>query len=130
MKKIDETVRKETVYIALVTLILSMLMQSVFLIIHRWDYTVLLGNLLGFAAGVLNFFLMGLTVQKAVLLDEEAAKNKVQISQMLRMVMLIAFAVIAGVVKCFNLAAFVITLLFPRIAVFFRPYINKKNDDK
>ena len=129
MKKIDETVRKETVYIALVTLILSMLMQSVFLIIHRWNYTVLLGNLLGFAAGVLNFFLMGLTVQKAVLLDEEAAKNKVQISQMLRMVMLIAFAVIAGVVKCFNLAAFVITLLFPRIAVFFRPYINKKNDD-
>lgn len=130
MKKIDETVRKETVYIALVTLILSMVMQSVFLIIHRWDYTVLLGNLLGFAAGVLNFFLMGLTVQKAVLLDEEAAKNKVQISQMLRMVMLIAFAVIAGVVKCFSLAAFVITLLFPRIAVFFRPYINKKNDDK
>ena len=130
MKKIDETVRKETVYIALVTLILSMLMQSVFLIIHRWDYTVLLGNLLGFAAGVLNFFLMGLTVQKAVLLDEEAAKKKVQISQMLRMVMLIAFAVIAGVIKCFNLAAFVITLLFPRVAVFFRPYINKKNDDK
>ena len=130
MKKIDETVRKETVYIALVTLILSMLMQSVFLIIHRWDYTVLLGNLLGFAAGVLNFFLMGLTVQKAVLLDEDAAKNKVQISQMLRMVMLVAFAVIAGVFKCFNLAAFVITLLFPRIAVFFRPYINKKNDDK
>ena len=130
MKKIDETVRKETVYIALVTLILSMLMQSVFLIFHRWDYTVLLGNLLGFAAGVLNFFLMGLTVQKAVLLDEEAAKNKVQISQMLRMVMLIAFAVIAGVFKCFNLIAFVITLLFPRIAIFFRPYFNKKNDDK
>lgn len=131
MNKIDETVKKETVYIAVVTLILSVLMQSVFLIIHRWDYTVLLGNLLGFAAGVLNFFLMGLTVQKAVLLDEDGARKKVQFSQYLRMVMLIGFAIIAGVFKCFNLAAFVIALLFPRIAIFFRPYLDKnKNNEK
>lgn len=74
-KKVDGTVRKETIYIAAAVLILSMLMQAVFLIIKRWDYTVLLGNLLGGGVAVLNFFLMGLTVQKATSEDEKRAKT-------------------------------------------------------
>ena len=65
MKKVDSTIIKETIFVASVTLVLSALMQSVFLIIGKWDYDVLLGNLLGGVAAVLNFFLMGLTVQWA-----------------------------------------------------------------
>ena len=127
MQKVDKTVAKETVYIAVFSLILSMLLESVFLVIHRWDYTVLLGNLLGYAAAVLNFFLMGLTVQKAVNLDEEGAKNRVKFSQTLRMFMLIAFAAAAFIFPCFNVAAFAVPLIFPRIAIFFRPYFDRKN---
>lgn len=127
MQKVDKTVAKETIYIAVVTLILSMFMQSVFLIIHLWDYTVLLGNVLGYTAAVLNFFLMGLTVQKAVVMSEEDAKTRVKLSQMLRLFMLALFAIAAGVFKCFNLIAFVIPLLFPRIAITFRPLLDKKN---
>lgn len=130
MSKIDKTVKKETIYIACFVVIFSMLMESVFLILHQWDYTVLLGNLLGMVAAILNFFLMGVTVQKAVLLEEDAAKNKVKLSQMLRMLMLVVFAVIACVFDCFNLIPFVITLLFPRLAIFFRPYFDKKNNNK
>lgn len=44
--KIDATVRRETIYIAVWVGILSLLMEAVFLIIGKWDYTVLLGNLL------------------------------------------------------------------------------------
>ncbi len=128
MVKIDKTVKKETIYISCFVLILSMLLESVFLILHKWDYTVLLGNLLGAVAAILNFFLMGITVQKAVLLDEDAAKTKVKLSQMLRMLMLVIFAVITCVFDCFNLIPFVITLLFPRVAIFFRPYFDKKNN--
>ncbi len=64
--KIDATVRRETIYIAVWVGILSLLMEAVFLIIGKWDYTVLLGNLLSGAVAVGNFFLMGYTVQKAV----------------------------------------------------------------
>ncbi len=128
MAKIDKTVKKETVYIACFVLIFSMLMESVYLIIHQWNYTVLLGNLLGAAAGILNFLLMGITVQKAVQLDEDSAKTRIKLSQMLRLLMLGAFALIAGIVKCFDLVPFIITLLFPRIAIFFRPYFDKKNN--
>lgn len=127
MHKIDKTVIRETIYIAVFTLILSMLMQSIFLIIGKWNYTILLGNLLGYVADVLNFFLMGLTVQKAVGLSEDDAKTRVKFSQMLRLFMLAAFALVAGISKHFSLIAFVIPLIFPRIAVTFRPYFDKKN---
>lgn len=129
MAKIDKTVKKETAYIAAFVLIFSMLLESVFLIIQKWDYTVLLGNLLGDVAAVLNFLLMGITVQKAVLLDEDAAKTKVKLSQMLRMLMLVAFAVVACVFDCFNIITFVVPLLFPRFAIAFRPYFDKKNNN-
>ena len=126
MQKIDKTVLKETVYIASFALIFSLLLQAAFLILHKWNYTVLLGNLLGYTAAVLNFFLMGLTVQKAVNLDEDGAKNKVKMSQSLRMFMLIGFAALAMIFKCFNVAAFAVPLLFPRIAIMFRPMLDKK----
>ena len=55
-------------------------MQAVFLIIRMWDYTVILGNLLGAAVNVLNFFLMALTVQKAVEKEEKEAKQTMKLS--------------------------------------------------
>ena len=66
MKKIDSVVLRETGYIALWVLIFSVLMEAVFLVTGYFDYTVPLGNLLGAAATVLNFFLMGLTGDEAV----------------------------------------------------------------
>ena len=54
--KIDPTVKKETIYVCVVTLILSMLMESVFLILRQWHLTVLFGNLVGAGTGILNFF--------------------------------------------------------------------------
>ena len=73
--KVDKTVKKETLYIAALSGVLSLLMQAVFLVIGQWHFSVFLGNLWGYAAAVGNFFLMGLTVQKAVLKDEEEAKK-------------------------------------------------------
>ncbi|MBO4732985.1 MAG: hypothetical protein J5662_00770, partial [Clostridia bacterium] len=85
MARINGTVLKETRYIALFSCILSLLMQAVFLIVLRkFDYTVLLGNLLGLLAGVGNFFFMGIGVQKAVEKDEKGAKNVLKFSQTAR----------------------------------------------
>lgn len=126
MKKIDKTVLRETIYIACVTVILSLLMQSVFLVINHWDYTVLLGNVLGIIASVGNFFLMGLTVQSAVQKEPDEAKKLVKLSQMLRLFALLIIALIGYIVPVFNIIAFAIPLLFPRIAIFLRPFIIKE----
>lgn len=126
MKKIDSTVLKETANVALVTLIFSVLMQSVFLIAGKWNYTVLLGNLLGGAAAIGNFFLMGLTVQSALGLDAKDAKSRMKLSQMLRTLLLFAVAVIGYAVPVFNLLTVVIPYVFPRIAVALRALSIKK----
>lgn len=123
--KIDKTVIKETKYISFFVIILSVLMQSVFLIISKWDYTVLLGNIYGAAIAVLNFFLMGLYVQKAVGQDEKDAKQTVKASQSLRFAAIILLAGVGVVIPVFNPVTVVIPLIFPSIAVFLRPLIDK-----
>ena len=122
MNKIDSTVMKETRYIAAWVIILSVIMEAVFLIIGKWDYMVLLGNLLGAFCAVANFFAMGITVQKAVEKDEKEAKTAIKASQALRTVILFAIVAIGAAVPFFNTWTVVIPLLFPRIAIALRMF--------
>ena len=126
MKKIDSTVLKESAYVALFTLVLSVFMQAVFLIIGKWDYTVLLGNLLGAAAAAGNFFAMGITVQNALGKEEKQAKNMMKLSQTLRMLALFGVAVVGYLVPVFHTITVVVPFLFPRIAVALRAIFIKK----
>ena len=126
MVKIDPTVKKETLYIALVTFILSILMQAVFLITGMWNHTFIWGNVLGYFASVGNFLLMGLTVQKALTMEEKDAKKLVQFSQSGRLFMLLIVALIGNFAGIFNLFSVVIPFIFPRIAVMIRPLIKGK----
>ncbi len=128
MKKIDTVVRRETFYVAAWTLILSVLMEAVFLVIGKWNITVLFGNLLGAFAAVLNFFLMGLTVQSAVSKEEKEAKNLMKLSMTLRNFLLVAFMVVGFLVPCFDVIAVLIPLLFPSVAVKLRPMFMKTSD--
>jgi len=126
MGNIDKVVIKETKYIAVITIILSALMQSVFLVIGKWTYKCLLGNVLGAFAAVLNFLLMGITVQKAVVKEEKEAKNLMKASQSLRLFMMLLFALVGYLVPAFNLLAVIIPYLFPRIAIVLRPLFIKE----
>lgn len=123
--KVDKTVVKETKYITTFVVIFSMLMQAVFLIVGRWNYTVLLGNLWGAAVAIGNFFVMGLFVQKAVTQDEKDARQTVKASQSLRFAGIFVLTVIGILIPFLNSIAVVIPLVFPRIAIMLRPLINK-----
>lgn len=128
MIKADSAVIKETKYIAYFSLILSVLMQAVFLVLRRWDYTVLLGNLLSLVIAVLNFYLMGISVQKALNMEEADARKAMRASQGLRNVAMF-FAIVIGVVTpCFNTIAVILPVFFPRAAVSFRPFIKDNNE--
>jgi len=124
--KLNETVRREVIYISVWVAIMSAVMEAIFLIIGKWDYTVLLGNLLSAFAAILNFLLMGISVQIAVSKDEKGARNVVKLSQSLRNLMLFAFAALGVLLPCFNTWSSIIPLLFPSIAVLLRKFLNKK----
>lgn len=126
--KPDPTVKKETVYIAVFSLLCSVLMQGVFLVVGKWDYTVLLGNLLGWMTAVGNFFFMGLTVQRAVGEEPQQAERRVRASQSYRLICQGIILVLAAVLSCFHLVAAAVPLLFPRVAVQLRLMFNNKKD--
>ncbi len=128
MKPLDPTVKRETMYVAAVVLILSVLLQAVFLVIGQWNLTVLWGNLLSASASILNFLLLGITVQNAVVKEEKEAKSLVKASQSLRLVFLLVVAVIgAALPAVFNLWAVLIPLLFTRVAVMLHPLFNRSD---
>lgn len=125
MKKIDAVVFKETKYISLWVVVLSALMQAVFLVIGKWDYTVILGNVLSGITVVLNFFLMCITIQNALEKDEKDARNAMKLSQTYRFLFLVVVVAVGVALSCFNTWAVVLPLLFPRIAIAFRALFDK-----
>ena len=86
---VQPAVRKETKKVAIGTFVCVVLMWAVFGIGHLavpeqipFDYTVLLAGFIGGMVAVLNFFLMGLTVQKIVSMEDDkqaAAKMKADV---------------------------------------------------
>ena len=82
-----------------------------FLILHLiwpekipFDYRVILGGIGGGAVAVLNFFLMGMAVQKAVSeTDEAGAKRRMQASYSQRNLMQMLWAVLAIVLHASSL---------------------------
>lgn len=127
MRRIDATVRKETIYVAVWEVVLTAVMLAAFLVAKAFDWTVLTGALLGSVTAVLNFLLMGLTIQGAIGLDEKDARTRLRGSQNLRMVMQTVVAVLGASLPCFNLWAVLIPLFFPRIAVMVRSRFIKND---
>ncbi len=127
INKIDKVVLKEAAFVGAWILIFSALMEAVFLIIGKWNYTVLLGNILSGAIGALNFLLLGMTVQKALASgDPKRAGSMMKVSQLLRLLLVAGVCVLGATLDCFNLWATLIPLLFPRIAMIIRQIMLRK----
>ncbi len=152
--KVQPAVQAETKKMAMGVGVLTVLMIAVFLIIRQFDYTVLLGAALGCAAAVGNFFLMALTVQRVTdgmpvlpKREEEAeeaedeekeqpisdeakqAGKKMQLSFLLRMLMLGGVAALAITAPVFHPWAALLPLLFPRIVIALRSLFETKQKE-
>ena len=102
--KVQPAVKKETRRVVMITAVGLVLMWILFAGLHfampdkvPLDYTVFLGGIGGGLIAVLNFFLMGLAVQKAASATDEGTarmKLKASYSQRFLMMMLWVIAVI------------------------------------
>ena len=118
---VQPAVKKETKRVVGMTGIGLILMWILFAVLHfampdkvPLDYTVFLGGIGGGAIAVLNFFLMGLAVQKAASAsDEGTARMKLKASYSQRFMMMILWVIVAIVAPCFHFAAGIAPLLFP-----------------
>ncbi len=125
--KIDKTVIKETKYITTFVAIFSVLMQAIFLIIGKWHFTMLFGNLWGAAVAIGNFFVMGLYIQKAVSQDEKEARQTMKGSLSMRFAALVLLTGI-GIAVFYNHNSWITVaapLVFPSFAIYLRPLFDR-----
>jgi hypothetical protein len=127
----DPAVKKETGYIAVWVVLLSLVMEAVFLLIGKWNISVLFGNIGGAAVAIGNFFLMALIATRVMNRAVEHGKpeesvTKVKATAMTRL--LGCALLLALLIKVFNtnIYATLIPMLFPRIGILFWPKIRKK----
>ena len=114
--KLSPAIMKETKHIAVGVLLGDAVMIAVFAILRKLDYTVFLGTLLGSAAAVLNFFVMGVRAQKAMA-DPDRARLIIQRSYTTRMLGMVAVMALGVAAPCFHTVAVIVPFLFPSITI-------------
>ena len=121
MDNVQPAVKKETGKVAAITGIGLILMWIVFGVLHAFmpqkvpfDYTVFLGGAVGGCVAVLNFFFMGLAVQKAAAAtDEDTARMRIKASYSQRMLIQFLKETIASTVsQCNREVWFLITTIY------------------
>ncbi len=110
---------------AIITVVGVILMLLVFFVLHLFfpdsvpfNYTVILAGICAGTVAILNFFLMGLAVQKiAATADQDEAKKLMQKSYYRRFGLQVLWIIAAIAAPCFNIVAGLIPLMFPGFGI-------------
>ena len=135
LENIQPAVKKETKRVIVITLLGLFLIWILFAALHfimpdkiPLDYTVFLGGIAGGCVAVLNFFLMGLAVQKAAAAEDEGtARMKIKASYSQRFMMQVFWVIIAIIAPCFHFVAGIAPLLFPGTGIKIVGIFHNKN---
>ena len=118
-EKPQQSIVKETKRIAVGTVIRLVVMLAVYAVLGKFTVGVLLGGLLGSAYAIFNFFMLGMTLQKAAsMTDQQMAHMKVRSSYSTRMIGMLILAVVAFALPFVEGIPCLIALLFPRATIF------------
>lgn len=118
-EKPQQSIVKETKRIAVGTVIMLVVMLAVYAVLGKFTVGVLIGGLLGSVYAIFNFFMLGMTLQKAAsMTDQQMAHMKVRSSYSTRMIGMLILAVVAFALPFVEGIPCLIALLFPRATIF------------
>ena len=129
--KLQPESKKELLRIAGGTAFCTVVLWVLFAALHlvgwvRFDYTVILGSLVGAAVAVGNFAGICFVVQKIIdEPDEKRRKATLQLSYNSRMLLQALWVVVAIAAPCFQPFAGVLPLLFPRVTIYYLQITGK-----
>jgi len=147
-KNLPAAVKKETLRVAVISYIGIAVMLLVFFLLNRFcppkiwdvpfDYTVILGGVCCGIIDVLNFFFMGVAVNKVTSMepilkedgtpsdeDQAQARRIMSTSLRLRFLMMMLWGIAALTLPCFNAVAGVLPLVFPSLGIKLLGIANK-----
>ncbi|MGM9625350.1 MAG: ATP synthase subunit I [Eubacteriales bacterium] len=106
---------KETVKVIIGEAVVLIIMFLVFVILGRFDSTVLLGGLLGACSNILYFFLMCLGLNGVIAEeDNDKQKKKLSLSYHMRLILLAVLLAVGLKLDYFNNIALIIPVLMTR----------------
>ena len=123
--KLQAASKKEIKRIAIGTGVCDLILLAVLFLLSlegllTFNYTVILGILVGSCVAIFNFTIMCLTIQKAVDIDEKKQmKAFIQGSYNGRLLLQAGWIVVAFLVPHFNVIASAVPLLFPNVTIFY-----------
>ena len=124
-------VYRETGIIAIGEVVCSAIMVGVFVLLDQFQMNVLWGALAGSLVMIVNYFLMAVVVtlatDKAREGEAKRAKNMVQISSLVRL-LLMGLVLFLGIKLGANVIALVLPLLFARPTLLLAEFFRKKGD--
>ena len=129
--KLQPESKKELTRIACGTAICTAVMWVIFAALHlvgwvKFDYTVVLGSLIGAAVAIGNFAGICFVVQKIIdEPDEKRRKATLQLSYNSRMLLQALWVVVAVAAPCFQPFASVLPLFFPRVTIYYLQITGK-----
>ena len=119
--KLQPAVKKETKRVGIFTAAGVVVMWAAFAALQEavpFDYRIFLSGIVGGAVAVLNFFLMGITIQKVASENmEDVARMRLKSSYTQRMLLQILWVIAAVAAPCFQFAAGIAPLLFPSLGI-------------
>ena len=131
-QKPQETVLRETKRIAVGVFSMLAIMLVVYAALGCFSLAVVLGGLIGALYAVLNFLLLGMTVQKVAEMregNEELARMQMKSSYNMRMVIMILLIVVAFALPFVDGLACMIPMLFPRLTILVLQLTGKIKDE-
>ncbi len=128
MGNLDPAVIQSSKSITLYNCGLTVIENMVFLVLKKWDMTVLLGSLFGCLVACLCFLLIGISVQKAMEKEPKRAQLYMQKTSMGRTLIMAASVFVAIKVSFINWVAVVVPLFFTRISISLIHLTKKKGE--
>ena len=123
---LSKELKREVKVVSVGTAILCLIMYGVFAALGKYGVDTIIGTVIGYFLCTGNFFLLALSVQKAVNKGEESyAKKSMAISQAVRFLLIFAVGFIGFKLPIINGYAVVIPLIFTRLVIMFTGAKNK-----
>ncbi len=123
--KLQNASRKEILRISIGAAVCFVLMEAAFfalslLRVGKFDYTVVLGGVIGTLLAIANFTVLCLTIQNAAqTADKKQMKAHFQLSYNIRLMIQAGWVVAAFLLPWFNAIAAALPLLFPTVVIYF-----------
>ena len=134
--KLQEAVKKETLFISCGCVIATVICLLLFFILNRFfpeqipfGLKVIISGVIGCAVAVLNFFWMAVTVQKVTSIEDEGrARSVMALSYRNRMLFQLLWVVLSFALPVFNGAMGIIPLFVPSILIKCRGIFQKRKE--